>query len=101
MVGSRMAANNRSSKRQPISVDGMIYDHRGQRLAQCTVRNVSIGGAQLELMQEIVVPQTFLLSLSHDGHVRRSCQKVWQFATVLGVRFSERAALAGQDSGGG
>ncbi len=96
-----MAANNRSSKRRPVSVEGMIYDHRGQKLAQCTVRNISINGAQLELMQEIAVPQTFLLSLSHDGHVRRSCSKVWQFATVLGVKFSERAALAGQDASGG
>jgi hypothetical protein len=95
-----MAANNRSSKRRPVAVDGMIYDHRGQRLAQCTLRNVSVGGAQLELLQEIVVPQTFLLSLSHDGHVRRSCSKIWQFATVVGVKFSERPALAGQDSAG-
>jgi hypothetical protein len=96
-----MSANNRSSKRQPVSVDGMIYDHRGQQMAQCTVRNISINGAQLELIQEIVVPQTFQLSLSHDGHVRRSCSKVWQFATVVGVKFSERAALARQDSSGG
>ena len=95
-----MAANNRSTKRQPVAVDGMIYDHRGQKLAQCTLRNVSVGGAQLELMQEVVVPQTFLLSLSHDGHVRRTCSKIWQFATVLGVKFSERAAL-GQNSDGG
>jgi hypothetical protein len=56
-----MSANNRSSKRQPVSVDGMIYDHRGQQMAQCTVRNISINGAQLELIQEIVVPETFLL----------------------------------------
>jgi hypothetical protein len=96
-----MSANNRSSKRQPVSVHGMIYDHRGQQMAQCTVRNISINGAQLELIQEIVVPETFLLSLSHDGHVRRSCSKVWQFATVVGVKFSERAALAGQGSSGG
>ena len=93
-----MAANNRSSKRQLIAVDGMIYDHRGQKLAQCTLRNVSVGGAQLELMQEVVVPQTFLLSLSHDGHVRRSCSKVWQFATVLGVKFSERAKIGSDGS---
>ena len=92
-----MSADNRSSKRRPVSVDGMIYDHRGQQMAPCIVRNISINGAQLELMREIVVPSTFLLSLSHDGHVRRSCSKVWQFATVLGVKFSERPAL---DSGG-
>ena len=29
----------------------------------------------------------FLLALSHDGHVQRHCRKIWQFATVLGVKF--------------
>lgn len=68
----------------------MIYDHHGQQLAPCMLRNISIGGAQVELAQEIEVPAAFVLALSHDGHVRRSCHKVWQFATVVGVKFVEK-----------
>jgi hypothetical protein len=88
-----MSANNRSSKRQPIEVDGMIYDHHGKQLAPCMLRNISVGGAQVELAHEVELPAAFFLALSHDGHVRRSCHKVWQFATVVGVKFAEKPAL--------
>lgn len=85
-----MSANHRLAKRQPVEIDGMIYGHNGRQLAHCTLRNVSVGGAQLELKQEADVPQHFLLALSHGGHVLRHCQKVWQFATVLGVKFDTK-----------
>jgi hypothetical protein len=84
-----MSGNNRASKRQPVEIDGMIYDRQGKQLAQCALRNISTGGAQLELTQEVDVPKDFVLSLSRDGHVKRKCEKVWQFATVLGARFKE------------
>jgi hypothetical protein len=87
-----MSANNRATKRQAISVDGMIYDQHGKSIAPCTLRNVSAGGAQLELEQEVDLPRTFMLALSRDGHVRRNCTKVWQFATVAGVRFDGTAS---------
>ncbi len=83
----REYSNQRRAKRQPITVDGMIYDRAGQPIARCTMRNVSASGAQIELSQEMDLPINFMLSLSRDGHVRRNCIKVWQFATVVGVRF--------------
>jgi len=89
-----MSENNRHSKRQPVSVDGMIYDRCGQQLFTCTIRNVSASGAQLELAGESVIPQDFVLALSRDGRVRRQCKKVWQFSTVVGVRFAEQAAAS-------
>jgi hypothetical protein len=82
-----MPGNNRATKRQSIEIDGMIYDRHGKQLAACMLRNISVGGAQLELTQEIDVPKDVVLSLSREGHVKRTCEKVWQFATVLGVRF--------------
>ena len=83
-------SDNRASKRRAVEIDGMIYDQKGKQLARCLLRNVSAGGAQLELDREAEIPEAFLLSLSHDGHVQRHCRKVWQFATVLGVRFDTR-----------
>jgi len=68
----------------------MICDHQGKALARCMLRNVSVGGAQLELDRESDIPPTFLLMLSHDGHVQRHCHKVWQFATVVGVKFDTK-----------
>ena len=86
-----MATNNRTHRRQAVEIDGMIYDTRGNKLAHCVLRNVSVGGAQLELDREADIPAVFLLALSHDGHVQRHCRKVWQFATVLGVRFDTQS----------
>jgi hypothetical protein len=85
-----MTTNHRASKRQSVEIDGMIYDHHGAKLAHCKLRNVSVGGAQLELDRDADIPETFVLALSHDGHVKRHCHKVWQFATVLGVRFDTK-----------
>lgn len=82
-----MSSEHRIAKRQPVEIDAMIYDIHGTQLAHCSVRNVSAGGAQLELKQEADIPEVFLLALSHDGHVQRHCHRVWQFATVLGVKF--------------
>jgi hypothetical protein len=84
-----MPGNNRATKRQSIEIDGMIYDRQGKQLASCMLRNISVGGAQLELTQEVDIPKDVVLSLSREGHVKRTCEKVWQFATVLGVRFKE------------
>ena len=85
-----MATNNRAHKRRLVEIDGMIYDHLGKPLAHCKLRNVSVGGAQLELDREADIPPTFVLALSQDGHVHRHCRKVWQFATVLGVKFDTK-----------
>lgn len=86
-----MVTNNRAFKRQPVEIDGMIYDQHGKQLAHCVLRNVSVGGAQLELDREADIPPAFLLALSHDGHVQRHCRKIWQFATVVGVKFDTHA----------
>jgi hypothetical protein len=85
-----MPMENRASRRQLVEIDGMIYDQHGQKLAHCILRNVSVGGAQLELDREAEIPERFLLALSHDGHVQRQCRKIWQFATVVGVKFNTR-----------
>jgi hypothetical protein len=70
----------------------MIYDLKGVRIVKCTVRNVSASGAQLELTSESELPPAFILALSHDGSVRRTCHRVWQDALLVGVRFQTDAA---------
>jgi len=75
------------AKRQPVNQDGMIYASNGARVAPCRLRNISVTGAQIELLREIELPKTFLLSLSENGSVRRRCTIAWQFSTVVGVKF--------------
>ena len=79
--------SGRKSRRRDVSTQGMIYDAIGKAIMPCSLRNVSVTGAKLELNQEILLPRSFLLALTPDGNVRRLCEPVWQRATVAGVRF--------------
>jgi hypothetical protein len=83
-----MTANLRREKRQSIEVDGMLYDLHDKALVKIAVRNVSPGGAQIEMAKEVELPASFLLALTRDGSVRRKCRKIRQFATVAGVAFT-------------
>jgi hypothetical protein len=67
----------------------MIYGVDGKAVAECIVRNFSVSGAQIELGNDFEMPDTFVLSLSRDGSVRRRCKKVWQFASVVGLSFKD------------
>jgi hypothetical protein len=86
-----MAANSRAHKRQSIYTGGAVYDGSGRKLTECHIRNVSVGGAQLELSEDLALPQVFTLSLTQSGNVRRACRRIWQFSTVVGVRFDKSA----------
>jgi len=52
---------------------------------RCLVRNVSLGGACLELDPALPVPQTFdLIPQTSDAHV---CRVVWRLRDRIGVAF--------------
>jgi hypothetical protein len=59
-------------------------------LFPCTIRDLSKSGARLELLNEVVLPQYFFVSMLPDGSSRRLCSRVWQVVTVVGVRFVEK-----------
>lgn len=82
-----MAEKSPRAKRQKVNQDAMIYAINGAQIAPCRLRDISVTGAQIELLREIELPKTFLLSLSENGSVRRRCIIAWQFSTVVGVRF--------------
>jgi hypothetical protein len=84
-----MTQNQRKAKRQPLTVRGMIYDLAGKSLAEVDVRNISMTGAQVEMLTEIDLPPAFVLAMSASGTVRRACEKVWQTGTAAGVSFYE------------
>ncbi len=71
----------------------MIYNMNGTQIAPCRLSNISGAGGQIELLREIELPKTFLLSLSGNGEVQRRCTLVWQFSTVVGVKFSVEPTL--------
>ncbi len=82
-----MSSNHRNQKRQSVTINGMLFDIQGRVLIACIVRNISVGGAQIELVTDFNLPTKFFLLLTRNGAVRRQCFKVWQFSKLTGVRF--------------
>jgi len=58
---------------------------------QCTVIDISSGGARLELEDIRAIPDTFSLLLSKFGQQRYQCSVVWKAAAEVGVEFIKPA----------
>ncbi|WP_369722700.1 MULTISPECIES: PilZ domain-containing protein [unclassified Bradyrhizobium] len=52
----------------------------------CTVRNMSAGGAAVDLDGLAILPQSFTLSISRDNFVR-NCRTIWRSDKRLGLTF--------------
>ena len=52
----------------------------------CTVRNLSAGGAAIDLAAPAVLPASFTLLIERDRLVRR-CRPVWRNEQRIGVAF--------------
>lgn len=65
---------------------GGIIAYRG-RSVTCTVRNLSDGGAGLDIDSEAAVPSEFTLVLESDRLIRR-CEMKWRTLRRVGVAFA-------------
>jgi hypothetical protein len=70
-----------------VNVRAYLYTRDGWPLGECTMSDISDGGAQLVISEIEDLPNELLLSLSRDGTVRRQCELVWREAGRIGVRF--------------
>lgn len=52
----------------------------------CTVRNMSAGGAAIDIDALVTLPQSFTLSISRDNFVR-NCRTVWRSDRRIGLAF--------------
>jgi hypothetical protein len=66
---------------------------KGGRLAfddgggfDCTVRNISTGGARVDLRGPVGLPASFTLCIDAD-HFTRRCHAVWRHEHHIGVAF--------------
>lgn len=53
---------------------------------ECTVRNISPGGARLDLASPMPLPESFTLLIGSD-HFKRRCHPVWTQDKRIGVAF--------------
>jgi len=65
---------------------GRIVLPNGNSTISCTNRNLSAGGACLELASQVGIPDAFDLIIG-EGNVRRPCRVAWRKANRMGVQF--------------
>ena len=65
---------------------------KGGRLAfggagiECTVRNISPGGARVDVASPVGLPEHLTLYIASD-RFKRHCHKVWRHETRIGLAF--------------
>ncbi|MEK9284263.1 MULTISPECIES: PilZ domain-containing protein [unclassified Bradyrhizobium] len=78
MIEKRAAQRHRVFKGGTITFEGSGIP--------CTVRNMSTGGAAIDLDGFVTLPQSFTLSIARDNFVR-NCRPVWRNDTRVGIAF--------------
>jgi len=76
--------HNRHTQRQKVKKAGTIsFDGSG---IDCLVRNMSDGGANLEVESQIGIPSSFDLVIDVEHRIHH-CHVVWRKARRIGVAF--------------
>jgi hypothetical protein len=75
----------RNTERHEIHKAGTI-SFQGSSIA-CTVRNISIGGAKLEVQSGVRIPDSFDLTIDAEEDARQ-CDVVWRTDRQIGVSFT-------------
>jgi hypothetical protein len=78
MDDNRVTQRHNVIKAGTISFDGSGID--------CLVRNMSVGGANLEVESQIGIPNSFDLVIAVE-HSNQPCHVVWRKARRIGVAF--------------
>jgi PilZ domain len=85
-----MSADKRRSPRKKIAAVGFLYTTDGWPLGECSLKDISAGGARFSHSLSEELPAEFFLSLSRDGKVRRRCEVRWRENNQVGVRFVQQ-----------
>ncbi len=80
-----MEEDNRSALRHRVLKAATISFGGGA--ISCTVRNLSVAGASLEVASPIGIPDSIVLELEGGG---RRCRVIWRKEKRIGVRFVDR-----------
>jgi hypothetical protein len=78
-------ADRRASQRKKTNAIGKVMLNDNVTLLDCTILDLSDGGAKLEFGSRQVLPRSFILQL-HTGSVVR-CEVRWAKDNFFGVRF--------------
>lgn len=83
----------RAAPRHRVLKHGVLAFGGGGSI-DCTVRNISSGGARLDIAGPVGLPQSLTLVIQTDQFMRR-CHAVWAREQRIGVAFDERPFISG------
>lgn len=86
----------RRSVRVRTLFGGKIVFHDGAYTYDCIVRDMSEGGARVEIPEARMFPRRFYLLTSKD-EIAYDCELVWRTRMMAGVKFREIIRLAACD----
>jgi CheY-like chemotaxis protein len=85
----RNSDERRDGKRSRLLKGGVIAFSARHATIPCVLRDLSEGGARLQVAQSSAVPDTFELIVELDG-LEVPCQVVWRKVTEVGVAFLDK-----------
>jgi uncharacterized protein (DUF2336 family) len=88
------AVNRRKHVRRTVNLRVGFASYDGILIGQCTVVDVSGGGARLKTDSSVTLPDEFDLFLAANGETRRRCKVQWRSDHALGVQFLTRQETA-------
>jgi hypothetical protein len=87
---ARLSGRNSMEERRkhPRSeINEPAYVSSGGSVMTCTIRNISLEGAAIDVQNPAFVPSRFLLVMAHDSSVR-DCRIAWIQGNRIGVTFA-------------
>ncbi|WP_322988941.1 diguanylate cyclase [Hoeflea sp.] len=87
-TGVAEAKERRKSVRMRTLKPAFIALEEWSSKINCTVRNISEGGARIRLDQPLALPEYFLLKITSSGPLRR-VRKCWHINDEIGVEFCD------------
>ena len=81
-------AERRSIPRTTISKGALLFFDERQGVFTCRVRDITMGGAGIQLHDLNVLPLSFELTFDNFHNIHR-CQVIWRQGDFLGVKFED------------
>ena len=80
-------AERRTARRWKVFKKAWLIRESG--LVPCAIRDITEGGARLQLPNNVTLPETFRIFIEGDD-VTMTAQRVWSTLDQMGVRFTDR-----------
>lgn len=80
--------NHREEPRLRTLKGGRVVFNGGYSSYDCTIRNLSSGGAMLQFSSTLGIPNAFELIINNSGGVKHDCVVRWRTNVAIGVAFT-------------